>query len=128
MAEIFEFPKKAVLQKELKDLEPTLRLNETAQAIERVILAISENRLEEESVVVDMEALKDIFSIFSVKEREMVDRLSEAELEGKITRNDKILLFLIFVTFKNQDFQADKKIKNYLLKISQKTKIEIISP
>ncbi|MDO8529698.1 MAG: hypothetical protein Q7S18_03450, partial [bacterium] len=134
MAEIYEFPKKITQDKEIKSIEPAIRTGETIQTIERVIRAITESKSEKENNVIDLEALKDIFSIFSVKESAMINLLSQAEEEKKINREDKILLFAIFIAFKDNNSEnsmrsiidgkvedktlenINQEVKDYLLK------------
>lgn len=106
MAEILGFPKRISQGEErVKDAEPIILIEETTRTIKRVIHAITSNKSEEESAVIDIEALKDIFSMFSVKESRMIEQLSLAEEIGKINRDDKILLFAIFMIFKGSNFE-----------------------
>lgn len=140
MARIFEFPQKITQAKETKDSKLEVKSEETMEAAGRIIRAITENKLEEKNTVTDLEALKDIFSIFSVQEGEMVNLLSKVEEEKRIDRNDTVLLFAIFVTLKKNHLEnivnkvikgmageeisedINQEVKKYLLRINLKIK------
>jgi hypothetical protein len=140
MAKILEFPQQLLRAKPEKD-EPNVRGPQTLAVVERLIRVSGKETISEgQPAWTDLEALKDIYKMFSVEYEGMIANLARARENGFIGGTDEVLLFAIFSALKDSNSidiiskviegniaeelpeDVPNEIRSYLLRINQEIK------
>lgn len=61
------------------------------------------------------ESLNDVYKQFSTSDTEFIEALSELEMKGAISKDEKLLLFVLHVTAQNAGPYDLKKIRNHIV-------------
>lgn len=138
MANILEFPLKTPSTKEESSVLQ-VKDQETLAVAERLIGEVSQEILAEGTPAwSDVEALKDIYSIFSTVNRDIIELLSDAGEKGLIDKREEVILFALYKIYSEDNFKEiiksvtggsaaeetlarlPEKPRNYLSRINQR--------
>jgi hypothetical protein len=138
MAKILEFPLKITLAG-AENVIPRVKNQETLAVAERLMGEISQEIPAEGTPAwSDVEALKDIYSIFSTINRDIIELLSDAGEKGLIDKREEVILFALYKIYSEDNFEEiiksvtggsaveealvrfPEKPRNYLSRINQR--------